>query len=124
MPRPPRGRWISCRPRTTVFKPAGIPASMLQTSRLDLDELEAMHLVDGEGLNQTQAAEQMKISQSTVARLLERGRHKVIHALVQGEAIEMQDGEAPVFFYGPPRRGQCGGPGGMGRGRRRNRGGR
>ena len=101
MARPRRGRWIGCNPGATFFKPAGIPASTLHIAVLDLDELEAMRLVDEEGLPQTQAAEQMKISQSTVARLLETGRAKVTHALVHGEALEIQQGDSPINFHPP-----------------------
>ena len=83
MVRPRRGRWIGCQPGATFFKPAGIPASTLRISSVDLDELEAMRLVDDEGLHQTEAAERMKISQSTVARLLESGRRKVADMLLR-----------------------------------------
>jgi len=120
MPRPHRGRWVGCNPGVTFFKPAGVPASALRVCRVDLDELEAMRLVDEEGLHQTQAAERMKVSQSTVARLLEAGRRKVTRALVHGEALEIQQGEAPINFH-MPSTGPLG-SGGRGRGRHGRRG--
>lgn len=119
MVRPYRGRWIGCNPGATFFKPAGVPASVLRVARVDLDELEAMRLVDEEGLHQKQAAERMKVSQSTVARLLETGRRKVTHALTHGEALAIQQGDAPITFRLPPR--MPPGPGAWGRGGRGGR---
>jgi len=98
MSRPHRGRSIGCRPHVTFFKPRGVPTSVLRVSRVDLDELEAMRLVDSVGLHQKEAADRMNVSQSTVARLLESGRRKVTCALVGGEALEIQQGPAPVHF--------------------------
>ena len=112
MPRPHRGRWVGCNPGVTFFKPAGVPASALRVCRVDLDELEAMRLVDGESLKQTEAAEQMDISQSTIARLLASGRKKVALALAHGEALRLEKGVAPLDFQKmpdlPPQRGRHG----------------
>ena len=98
MGRPHRGRRIGHNPNTTFFKPAGIPARALETTTIELDELEAMRLVDGEELKQTEAAEQMDISQSTIARLLSNGRKKTALALAHGQALKLQQGEAPLNF--------------------------
>jgi predicted DNA-binding protein (UPF0251 family) len=112
MPRPHRGRKIGHLPDSTYFKPAGIPVSALKTTTIGLDELEAMRLVDGEGLKQTEAAEQMDISQSTIARLLASGRKKVALALAHGEALRLEKGVAPLDFQKmpdlPPQRGRHG----------------
>lgn len=121
MPRPHRGRRIGCNPGVTFFKPAGVPISALGITTVHLDELEAMRLVDAEGLHQAQAAERMGVSQSTVARLLETGRKKVAGALVNGMALEIQEGSAPISFHPPPA--TAGFSPGRGGGRRR-RGGR
>ena len=96
MVRPRRGRWIGCAPGVVFFKPAGVPASRLRISRVDLDELEAMRLVDELELQQKEAAVRMGVSQSTIARLLASGRRKVAHALVSGEALEIQQGRSPI----------------------------
>jgi len=98
MGRPHRGRWIGHQPDSTFFKPAGVPARELQTTTIELDELEAMRLVDGEELKQTEAAEKMGISQSTIARLLSSGRRKTALALAHGEALKLQQGDAPLDF--------------------------
>jgi len=108
MGRPHRGRQIGHQPDSTFFKPAGVPVKELRTTTIVLDELEAMRLVDGEELKQTEAAEHMGISQSTIARLLASGRKKTALALAHGEALKLQQGDAPLNFNGsrPP---PCGG---------------
>lgn len=98
MGRPHRGRQIGHQPDSTFFKPAGVPVKRLQTTTIALDELEAMRLVDGEELKQTEAAERMGISQSTIARLLASGRKKTALALAHGEALQLQQGDAPLNF--------------------------
>jgi len=115
MPRPHRGRRIGHSPDSTYFKPAGVPIRELKTTIIELDELEAMRLVDGEGLKQTDAAEKMDISQSTIARLLASGRKKTALALAHGEALQLQQGAAPLDFQQP---------GGCARGNGRGQGGR
>lgn len=98
MGRPHRGRRIGHNPDTTFFKPAGVPVKELRTTSILLDELEAMRLVDGEELKQTEAAKRMGISQSTIARLLASGRKKTALALAHGEALKLQQGDAPLNF--------------------------
>ena len=99
MGRPHRGRRIGHQPDSTFFKPAGVPVKRLRTTTLELDELEAMRLVDGEELKQTDAAKQMDISQSTIARLLASGRKKTALALAHGEALKLLQGDAPLSFH-------------------------
>lgn len=64
----------------------------LKESSLSFDELEAIRLIDSEGLDQTQSAKRMKISQSTLSRLLKEGRKKLADAIIQGNAIKIQGG--------------------------------
>lgn len=54
----------------------------MEIIQLAHDELEALHLCDGEGKNQEQAGACMGVSRGTVQRLLARARCKVAHALV------------------------------------------
>ena len=84
MARPPIERAVGAVPRITLFKPAGVPARELEQLQLTVDELEAIRLVDLEGLSHEQAAEAMGVSRQTVGRVLERGRAKVAEALVGG----------------------------------------
>ena len=99
MPRPPRQRIVCGRPIATVYKPAGIPARLLQWTQLTLDEFEAIRLIDGEGLDQETVASQMGVSRPTVTRILASARSKIAHVLVHGQALVIEGGpiiQAPV----------------------------
>ncbi len=96
MSRPPIERAVAGVPRVTLFKPAGVPARDLEHLQLAVDELEAIRLVDLEGLSHEQAAEVMGVSRQTVGRVLERSRAKVAEALVAGKAILIGGGQYRV----------------------------
>ena len=96
MSRPPIERSVGGVPRITLFKPAGVPARELEQLPLAVDELEAIRLVDLEGLSHEQAAAVMNVSRQTVGRVLERGRAKVAEALVAGKAIVIGGGQYRV----------------------------
>jgi len=96
MPRPPIERAVAGVPRITLFKPAGVPARELEQLRLGVDELEAIRLVDLEGLSHEQAAKVMGVSRQTVGRVLERARARVAEALVCGKAILIGGGRYRV----------------------------
>jgi uncharacterized protein len=110
MARPRRRRRISFQPDVTYFKPAGVPRVNLKESSLSFDELEAIRLIDSEGLDQTQSAKKMKISQSTLSRLLREGRKKLADAIIQGNAIKIQGGNFKLAM--PRGRGRGFGSGG------------
>jgi predicted DNA-binding protein (UPF0251 family) len=57
------------------------------------DELEAMRLVDYEGLSQEDAGGKMNISRGTIWRLLEQGRKKILAALTSGKTIVIKPRE-------------------------------
>ena len=94
MPRPRK----RCRCRRfdgdRVFKPRSVPMSALETVELELAELEAMRWCDVEGLQQSEAGERMGISRGTVQRYLQRGRQKLVGALLAGQAVVVHDGDA------------------------------
>jgi uncharacterized protein len=96
VPRRPIERAVAGAPRITLFKPAGIPARELEHLQLAVDELEAIRLVDLEGLSHREAAETMGVSRQTVGRVLKRGRAKVAEALVNGRAILIGGGHYRV----------------------------
>lgn len=88
MPRPRCCRRVAVQPGAQFYKPQGVPLCRLATVHVALDELEALRLVDGEGLDQTSAAAQMGVSRQTLGRILDAARHKLAQALVEGRAIE------------------------------------
>ena len=77
-------------PDVIYFKPQGIPLRMLEEVVLRADELEALKLYDVDGFEQTKAAEKMKISQPTFARILDSAYKKIAEALVKGKAIRIE----------------------------------
>jgi predicted DNA-binding protein (UPF0251 family) len=89
MPRPLKPRRINFDPQAVYFKPRAIPLSMLEEVELNLDEMEALRLCELEELDQIEAAKQMKISQSTLQRLLSSAHKKIADALINGKAIKI-----------------------------------
>jgi len=92
MPRPCCPRHIDIRPCAAYFKPAGIPARLLEEVVLTLDELESLRLADLEAMYQKEAAERMKISRSTFSRIVEAARRKVADALINGKVLRLEGG--------------------------------
>lgn len=89
MPRPRLHRKISFSPDVTYFKPQGVPMRFLETIELTAEEAEALRLKNIEDLDQEQAAQKMKTSQSTFQRILSSAYKKVSQALIKGQAIKL-----------------------------------
>lgn len=89
MARPIKPRKLSFDPNVTYFKPRAVPLSILEEVDLGVDELEAIKLCDLENLDQVKAAQKMKISQSTLGRILCSARKKIAQALIYGKAIKI-----------------------------------
>jgi len=104
--RPRCPRRIENEPVISYFKPRGVPLSDLDVVLLSLEELEAVRLVDLEGLNQEEAAQRMGISRRALWEDLQNARRKIVDALVKGKAIEIKGGRYTVKR---PRRGTCNG---------------
>ena len=90
MARPLKPRRVLFDPNVTYFKPRAVPLSMLEEVELDIDELEALRLCDLNNLEQIEAAKKMKISQSTIQRILVSARKKVAEAIIEGKAIKIR----------------------------------
>lgn len=93
MARPKIPRWVGQPPRHVSFKPAGVPQHELQQVSISLDELEAIRLVDLQGLYQEAAAEEMNVSRQTLGRILSDARCKIADALVHGKVLLLAGGE-------------------------------
>ena len=63
---------------------------------LALEELEVLRLADLEGLEQSECARELGVSQSTVQRMLQTARHRVAEALVLGKSLRIEAGRAAV----------------------------
>ena len=90
MVRPRKKRLIRFDPNVTYLKPRAAPLSVLEEVDLLADELEAIRLCDLKGLDQIEAAKRMKISQSTLGRILSSARGKIAEALIKGKAIKIE----------------------------------
>ncbi len=115
MPRPRRCRWIRHLPLVQAFFPQQPPPGPLRGVTLPLEGLEALRLVDAEGLDQEAAARFLGVSRPTLSRILAEARELVAQALTNGWAIRIEGGDAR-FTEDPP-------PGIGGGWRRRRRGG-
>jgi predicted DNA-binding protein (UPF0251 family) len=93
MPRPKRQRCLRFNPICFYFKPQGIPLRLLSEVVLEPDELEALKLYDLDGLEQTEAAKKMGISQPTFARIISQSHQKIAEAIIKGKAIKIKKGE-------------------------------
>jgi len=89
MPRHPKHRCCRTDASGLFYKPKGVPMLTLEQAALTLDEFEAMRLCDLDGLEQTEAGEQMGVSRGTIQRLLETGRKTLIQALVERKSIQV-----------------------------------
>ncbi len=87
--RPIKKRLIEFDPEVTYFKPRAMPLSALKEVDLGIDELEALRLCDLSNLDQVEAAKKMKISQSTLQRILTSAHKKIAEALIEGKAIKI-----------------------------------
>jgi predicted DNA-binding protein (UPF0251 family) len=72
------------------FKPCGRPNHSLERVFLNEDELEAIRLMDFEGLYQEDVAKEMGVSRPTISRILKNARAKIADALINGKSIEIR----------------------------------
>lgn len=96
MVRPRKCRMVNSTPRVNYFKPRGVPLRELGEVRLSVEELEALRLVEIEGLEQEKAASLMNISRQTFGRVLSCARRAVALAVVLGQALRIEGGDYSV----------------------------
>jgi predicted DNA-binding protein (UPF0251 family) len=70
-----------------------IPQPRIASNPITIEpaEIEALRLVDLEGLSQEQAGAKMGVSRGTVWRLLQSARRKVAQALTEGRALAVSN---------------------------------
>jgi len=97
-PRPLRYRKISLPPVISGFKPYGgmRKNGHVETVFLQMEEYEALRLVDFEMLNHSQASTVMNVSRPTLTRICSRARRKVAEAFVMGKQIIIEGGK--IYF--------------------------
>lgn len=98
MPRPKLFRTIQSPPAIDGFNPSG--AGQGGEVVLSFEEFEAVRLIDFEGLDQSQAADQMGISRQTFGRVLRSARFIIAKALVLGSQLKVTGGCYQVRGHG------------------------
>lgn len=93
MVRPRKCLDIRLNPAATFYKPRGIPLRDLRIVVIKHEELEALSLADGNGLDHEAAAALMNVSRSTFSRILARARKSVATALTEGAAMQIGGGD-------------------------------
>ena len=62
----------------------------LEENILTLPEFEAVRLIDLNQISQIEAGKRMRISQSTLSRILKFARKKIADAIINGKAIKIE----------------------------------
>ena len=86
-------RWIDWVPPADMYYPRVPAGAPTQMSRLSIEEMEALRLVDLMGLTQEEAAASMGVSKKTLWRDLTEARRKLVEALINGWAIQISGGD-------------------------------
>ena len=87
-----RGRFpkpISIEQDPTFYRFAPNPQTNSEPIIVEPAELEALRLVDLEGLSQEEAGKRMGVSRGTIWRLVQRARKKTAQALTTGRPLEI-----------------------------------
>jgi len=91
--RPRKCRYVRLDPRSTFYKPRGVPLTELAVLGLKHEELEALALADMRRLAHEAAAAQMNVSRPTFSRILAQARRTVATTLVTGAALRIEGGD-------------------------------
>ena len=92
MPGRRRCRRVGFQPAFTAFRPPAVGGVAPEDSILTMDEFEAVRLKNLEGLDQSECAAMMEISQPTFHRLVVSARRKIADALTHGKTIKIEGG--------------------------------
>lgn len=87
MPRPKCCRRVDITPVCRLYRPEGGGSGRFY--RLELEELEALRLVDAEGMHQQEAAARMGVSRATFGRIVSQARSTVAVALLSGSGLQL-----------------------------------
>ena len=107
MAKPKKERQVQHPPSVVYFKPQGVPMVDLDQIVLNVDEYEAIRLVDYEGHDQEGAAKKLGISRPTCARIIGDAHKKIAEAITLGKAIRIEGGSY-VFLKNRTRCRACG----------------
>lgn len=94
MPRPRQQSLVQIPPRVRGFIPLGYYADEDTAIQLNLEEFEAIRMLDYENLSQVEAANFMQISRPTLTRIYLRARKKIATALTESHQLLIEGGKA------------------------------
>ncbi|MBN1952495.1 MAG: DUF134 domain-containing protein [Bacteroidales bacterium] len=94
MARPRQTSIVQIPPRVKGFIPFAYYGKVREPIKLNLEEYEAIRLLDYEDLSQTQAAEFMDISRPTLTRIYDRARKKMALVLTEAHQLLIEGGKA------------------------------
>ena len=80
------------------FRPMWMRTNYRQAITLNLEEYEAIRLVDYESMTQDEVAELMGVSRPTVTRIYESARKKLALALVEGRTFVIEGGSVEIAY--------------------------
>lgn len=92
MPRPRKYRKVCCLPDNDGFVPVR-GGEELTPIVLNVDEYEAIRLIDREGFSQEQCGEYMRIARTTVQQIYAAARKKLADVLVEGLPLRIEGGD-------------------------------
>jgi len=93
MPRPRKCRRICVLPENNRFGPLGKENDSSVPVILNLDEYEAIRLIDLLGLTQEECALQMDVARTTVQAIYNTARGKLAQSLVNGRTLLIEGGD-------------------------------
>lgn len=96
MARPRKRRRVCCMPDTDRFGPLGAQAGQRGSIDMTLDEYETIRLIDLEGLNQEECAEQMDVARTTVQGIYVEARRKIAQSLINGKVLRIAGGDVHI----------------------------
>ncbi len=94
MPRKQKQRKVFLPPRFDGYKAIG--KTNPESIELNMDELEAIKLLDYENLNQQDVALFMNVSRPTLTRIYDRARKKIATAIAESKNINFKGGN--IYF--------------------------
>lgn len=111
MPRPRKIRFVQGHPIVDAFVPTSTPPWGRKEVFLPIEGLEAIKLIDFQGLDQETASRLMNVSRQTFGRILAEARASVADAIVMGKILRIEGGNfvMPPIGRGRHRRGWGGG---------------
>ncbi len=92
MARPRKWRKVCSMPNSNRFGPLNVPIDQQHFVIMTIDEYETIRLIDLQGFNQEQCADQMHIARTTVQRIYNDARKKLADSLVNGKVLRIEGG--------------------------------